>query len=119
MVEQEVTITAQSVEGSPEGTGSQEAGKAGQPDNQVQETGAPKVEGGEQQTSSKTSERPKPSEWYEARKENKKFREETTNKINQLTDQLTKIGSILEKQQKTSEEPKFPTESEMSEVLDR
>jgi len=113
----EDTITTPPVTGSPDGTGSQAADKAGQPDNQLQDTGAPKVEGSEQHTSSQTSERPKASEFYNARRSDKQWKTGMEGQIQQLSGQLQEIGSLLKKQKESSDEPKFPTDSEMQELL--
>lgn len=117
-MEEDTKVTTTPIDGSPEGTGSQAANKAGQPDNQSQTIGTSKVEGGEQHTSSSSSERPKASEFYKAREHDKKWKQSLEGKVQQLSGQLTEIGSVLkELRQKPPDEPKFLTESEMQELL--
>ena len=112
------TTTTQPATGSPDGTGSQDAGKTGQPGNQDQNAGTPKVEGGEQHTSSQTSGRPKPSDFYEARKADKQWKASLEGQVQQLSGQLQEIGSVLkELKQKPPDEPKFLTEVQMQELL--
>ncbi len=84
----ENVVTAQLVEGSPEGTGSQATEPAPQGSDQPQNTSQPQVEGTEQSTSRQAPARPKVSDFYESRREVKELRSE----IQQMNEQIRKMG---------------------------
>jgi len=94
---EEPITTAPSVEGSPEGTGSQVADSSvqgeTQADNQVQETDKPQVEGSGQQTSSEGAGRPKTSDFFHKREREKRRFFEIENQVKQLREQLQSLGS--------------------------